>query len=279
MMNKHIELGIINSLKVNRITEPGAYLMSCDEEEILLPNAYLTDDIKLDCIIDVFVYKDSEDRLVSTTLIPHAMKNEFAFLKVADIASFGAFVDFGLVKDLLVPKNKQRSIFRVGNYKIIKIIEDTKTNRLIGSEKFILNHKVSGFLQNDEIDILVFFKTPLGFKVIVNNEYEGLIYHNEIFQNVEVGFKTKAYIKLLREDGKFDVSLQKIATQDNQMNEDKVLEILKQNDGLLYFTYKSDALDIKNTFGISKKMYKATLTKLINSKKILLKKDHILINN
>ncbi len=279
MINKHIEIGIINKLRVHRISEPGAYLISLDEEEILLPNAYIADDVKLDCIINVFVYTDSEDRLVCTTLIPYVMKNEFAFLKVVDTTKFGSFVDIGLAKDLLVPKNKQKSVFRVGNYKIIKIIEDIKTNRLIGSEKFILNVKVSHFSQNDEINILIFFKTPLGFKVIINNEYEGLIYHNEIFKNIEVGFKTKAYVKLLRKDGKLDVSLQKIAMQDNQINDNKILNQLKKNNGLLYFTYKSDALDIKNTFGMSKKMYKATLTKLINSKKIVLEKDCIKINS
>lgn len=276
-MNKHIELGVINSLKVNRISEPGIYLICEDEEEVLLPNCYITKEMELDTLLDVFVYTDSEDRLVSTTLTPYVKKDEFAALEVVDRAAFGAFVDIGLPKDILVPKNKQKSTFNVGDIKVIKIIEDENTGRLIGTEKFNLQ-EAKGFERNQEVEILVYTKTPLGFKVVVNNTYEGLIYHSEIFQKINIGDKKRAYTKSSRDDGKLDISLQRIGQKDSDENSTKVLEVLRINDGEINFTYKSDAEDIKTIFSMSKKVYKATLTKLINEKKIILGDSSIKIN-
>ena len=137
-MNQKIELGVINTLKISRVSEPGLYLIASDEEEVLLPNAYITKDMQIDSLLDVFIYTDSEDRLVATTLKPYGYKNDFVALEVIDIAKFGAFLDIGLPKDLLVPKNKQRSTFQVGDKKVVQIIEDEKTHRLIGTEKFQL---------------------------------------------------------------------------------------------------------------------------------------------
>lgn len=274
-MNKHIELGVINSLKVNRVSEPGLYLIAGDEEEVLLPNCYVTSTMQIGECIDVFIYTDSEDRLVATTQTPYAMKNDFVALEVVDIAKFGAFLDMGLPKDLLVPKNKQKSTFEVGYRKVVQIVEDEKTHRLIGIEKFTLEKDPKNLEKNSEVDILVYIKTPLGFKVIVNNKYEGLIYHNEIFENVKIGDKKRAYVKNLREDGKLDISLQKIGVKNSDDNSEKVLKILIQKGGELPFTYKSEAEDIKNVFKLSKKAFKASLTKLIEEKKIELLEDKI----
>ncbi len=276
-MNKQIELGVINSLKVNRISEPGLYLICEDEEEVLLPNCYITKEMEVDDVIDVFVYTDSEDRLVSTTLKPYAKKDEFAALEVVDRAAFGAFVDIGLPKDILVPKNKQKSTFNIGDIKVIKIIEDEHTGRLIGTEKFNL-HESKNFGKNAEVEILVYTKTPLGFKVIVNNAYEGLVFHNEIFQKINIGDKKIAYVKNKRDDGKLDLCLQKIGQNNLDENSNKILEVLEINDGTLNFTYKSDAQDIKTIFSMSKKVYKATLTKLLNDNKIILNDNSIKIN-
>ncbi len=225
--------------------------------------------------LEVFIYTDSEDRLVATTLNPYAMKNDFASLEVVDMAKFGAFLDMGLPKDLLVPKNRQKSTFNVGDRKVIQVVEDDKTHRLIGTEKFTLSKVTKEFNKNDEVEILPFIKTPLGFKVIVNNEFEGLIYHNEIFENINIGDKKKAFVKYVRDDGKLDISLQKIGVKNSNDNPSKVLEVLEQNCGELGFTYKSDAEDIKDTFGLSKKAFKASLTKLIEEKKIVLKENSI----
>lgn len=274
-MNEKIELGVINSLRINRVSEPGIYLIAGDEEEILLPNCYVTKEMEIDTLLDVFVYTDSEDRLVSTTLTPYAMKNDFAALEVIDFAKFGAFLDIGLPKDLLVPKNRQKTTYNIGDRKVVQVIEDDKTNRLIGTEKFVLNKEPKNLNIGDEVEILLYIKTPLGFKTIVNNEFEGLIYHNEIFENIEIGDKKKAYIRVIREDGKLDISLQKSGAKKNNDNPTKVLEILEQNGGELGFTYKSDAEDIKDIFSMSKKAFKASLTALINDKKIVLEENCI----
>ncbi|WP_418187248.1 S1 RNA-binding domain-containing protein [Aliarcobacter lanthieri] len=266
-MNKKIEVGKINTLKIYRASEPGLYLRSLDEEEVLLPNAYVKKEMLIDSLLDVFIYTDSEDRLVATTLKPYAYVNEFAYLQVVDTTKFGAFVDIGLPKDLLVPKNKQKGTFIKGTYKVLQLQLDKRTNRLCGSEKFELNKEIKDLKKNDEVDILLYSKTPLGFKVIVNNLYEGMIFHSEVFENINIGDKKRAYIKNVREDNKLDISLQKIG---QKVDTDKVLDILKANGGSINFTYKSEANDIKDIFSMSKKAFKATLTKLIDSKKIIL---------
>lgn len=274
-MNNQIELGVKNLLKINRVSEPGIYLIAGDEEEVLLPNCYVTKDMKIDEDLEVFVYTDSEDRLVATTLKPYAYKNDFASLEVIDFASFGAFLDIGLPKDLLVPKNKQKSTFNIGDRKVIQVVEDDKTHRLIGTEKFVLSKEPEDIQINDEVEVLVYMKSPLGFKVVVSNKYEGLLYHNEIFENVNIGDKKKAYVKLVREDGKLDISLQRIGAKSGNDNPSKVLSVLEKNGGEMGFTYKSDAEDIKEDFGLSKKAFKAALTQLINDEKIILDNQSI----
>ncbi|WP_434240029.1 CvfB family protein [Aliarcobacter cryaerophilus] len=267
-----IKQGVVNTLKVNRVSEPGIYLISGDETEVLLPNAYVKKEMAIDSLLDVFIYTDSEDRLVATTLKPYLYLNEFANLKIVDSAKFGYFVDIGLAKDLLVPKNRQKGTYNIGSYKVLQMQFDERTSRLIASEKYILEEEPKNLKQGDEVEIILYSKTPLGFKVIVNNLFDGMIFHSEIFENLKIGDKKRAYIKNLREDKKLDISLQKIG---EKVDSNKVLEILKANGGVLNFTYKSDAEDIKNMFAMSKKAFKATLTKLIDEKKINLENDRI----
>lgn len=271
-IDEKIKQGVVNTLRVNRVSEPGIYLISGDETEVLLPNAYVKKDMAIDSLLDVFIYTDSEDRLVATTLKPYLYLNEFAYLKIVDSAKFGYFVDIGLPKDLLVPKNRQKGTYNIGSYKVLQMQFDERTSRLIASEKYILEEEPKNVKQGDEVEIILYSKTPLGFKVIVNNSYEGMIFHSEIFENLKIGDKKRAYIKNLREDKKLDISLQKIG---EKVDSNKVLEILKANGGVLNFTYKSDAEDIKNIFAMSKKAFKATLTKLIDEKKINLENDRI----
>ena len=273
MINKHIELGVINTLKINRDTEPGLYLEAEDEEVILLPNAYVTEDMEIDDEIDVFVYRDSEDRLVSTTEEPYGMKDQFIISKVVDIRPFGAFVDWGLPKDLFVPKNKQKNPFQVGDIRIVRIVEDVETNRLIGIEKVtsFLTKDIQNLNINDKVQLLIFAKTPLGFKVIVDNKYEGLIYKNEIFTKLEISNNIVGYIKNIRDDGKLDISLQPVGKESaGDLNSQNIIKLLKQNDNFLPYNYKTDVAIIKKVFGISKKAYKRTLTTLIDKKIITL---------
>lgn len=271
-IDEKIKQGVVNTLRVNRVSEPGIYLISGDETEVLLPNAYVKKDMAIDSLLDVFIYTDSEDRLVATTLKPYLYLNEFAYLKIVDSAKFGYFVDIGLPKDLLVPKNRQKGTYNIGSYKVLQMQFDERTSRLIASENYILEEEPKNLKQGDEVEIILYSKTPLGFKVIVNNLFEGMIFHSEIFENLKIGDKKRAYIKNLREDKKLDISLQKIG---EKVDSNKVLEILKANGGVLNFTYKSDAEDIKNVFAMSKKAFKATLTKLIDEKKINLENDRI----
>jgi hypothetical protein len=266
MINEHIQLGEMNTLKINRITEPGIYLEALDEEVVLLPNAYITKEMQVGDELEVFIYTDSEDRLVATTQTPYGMKNQFMFTKVVDTTSFGAFVDWGLLKDLFVPKNRQKTPFRVGDSRIVRIIEDDETSRLIGVEKItsFLSSDTQKLERNQEVEILLFAKTPMGYKVIIDDTYEGMIYKNEIFSDVNVGEKLKAYIKNIRDDGKVDVSLQPIGKNNaDDINTKKVLDVLEQNFNDLPYNYKTDADTIKELFGISKKAYKRALTKLV----------------
>lgn len=271
-MDKSILVGKLNNLKINRVSEPGIYLVSEDETEVLLPNAYVNNEMQIGDDLEVFIYTDSEDRLVATTLKPYLYLNEIGFLEIVDVAKFGYFVDIGLPKDILVPKNRQKGIFHAGTRIVLQLQIDDRTDRLIASQKFELEKKIEGLKRNDEVDILVYSKTPLGFKVVVNNKYEGLIYHSEIFSQINIGDRKKAYVKNIRPDNKMDIILQKIGVK---VKNDTVLEILKENGGKLNFTYKSSAEDISDTFGISKKSFKATLTKLLSEDKIILDDNSI----
>jgi len=273
MINEHIELGVLNTLKINRLTEPGAYLEASDEEVVLLPNAYVTKDMQVDDEVEVFVYTDSEDRLVSTTQTPYGMKNEFMFTRVVDVVDFGAFVDWGLQKDLFVPKNRQKNPFKEGQTKIVRIVEDEESGRLIGVEKItsFLSTDTKDLNINQKVDLLVFAKTPMGYKTIIDDTYEGMIYSNEIFTNIEAGDKITGYIKYIREDGKIDITLQPIGkTFTDDVNTKKILDILKQNHNNLPYNYKTDAQVIKEMFEMSKKAYKRALTKLVEDNLIKL---------
>ena len=271
-INEHIYVGELNTLRVNRVSEPGIYLVSGDETEVLLPNAYVTKDMDIDSLLEVFIYTDSEDRLVATTLKPYVYLYEIASLEVVDNMKFGSFVDIGLPKHILVPKNRQKGTYEIGKRKVLQLQLDDKTNRLIASEKFQLLKEIKDLEKNAEVEIILYSKTPLGYKVIINNSYEGMIYHTEIFENLKIGDKKRAYIKNIRDDNKIDVSLQKIGEKPTG---DKVFDVLSQNGGKLDFTYKSEAEDIIKVFGMSKKAFKASLTKLISENKIVLEESSI----
>ena len=278
MLSEYIQLGQINRLRIDRDTEPGFYLMAKDEESVLLPNAYVTDDMELDDEIDVFIYTDSEDRLIATTLTPIGKLGEYVALKVVDTMKYGAFMDWGLPKDLLVPQKYQKTIYHKGQTKVIRIVEDKDTDRLYGTEKFaeFLSKDVKLLKKNQEVNLMVFHKTPLGFKVLIADTYEGMIFDNEIFQPLEIGQKLVGYIKDIRKDDKIDVSLQPIGKKAlKNVASAKIVEVLKAHSGKLDFTYKSDADDINAVFGLSKKAFKKALTELINSKSIILNQNNM----
>ena len=276
-----LELGLMNTLVIDRLTTPGAYMMAQDGNDVLLPGPYLTKEMKEGMLLDVFLYTDSEDRLVATTLKPKAKLDEFALLEVVDVAGFGAFMDWGLTKDLMVPNMFQKTKFEIGEKRFIRVIYDERTHRLVGTEKLgdFFDPKVKGLKPNDPAKILVISRTPLGFKCIVNDKYEGLIYHNEIFETVNLGDERTAYVKTIRKDGNIDLNLRKPGSKKSGGSNEKVLALLKENKGIMPYNYKSDAELIKNIFGLSKKEFKRTLTSLQDAGKIEVKDTGIYIKD
>ncbi len=264
MINKQIELGVINRLRIDRFAAPGCYLMAEDGSDVLLPNQYINDDMQLDDVLEVFIYTDSEDRLVATTQRPYALRDEFGFFEVLDVTAFGAFVDWGLPKDLFVPKNRQRTPMKVGEKRFLRVVKDARSERLVGVEK------ISKYLQqpkklrtNDPATFLIIAQTPMGYKCIVNNRFEGMLYANEIFEPIAIGDTKQGYIKQLRNDGQVDGSLQLVGAKRTSDDREKIIAQLKSNGGMLPYNYKSDPESIKAAFQMSRKAFKRTLTELI----------------
>jgi len=279
--NEYLELGLINCLRVDRHTDPGIYLMAKDGNDVLLPQAYVKETMLEDDLLEVFLYTDSEDRLIATTLKPKAMLDEFALLEVVDVAPFGAFMNWGLLKDLMVPNMFQKEPFKIGDKRFVRVVYDERTHRLVGTEKLgdFFERKIKGIKPAQEVNILIIAKTPLGYKCIVEDKYEGLIYHNEIFENIKLGDKKIAFVKSIRKDGNIDLNLRKPGSKKSSGSADKVLELLKQNNGIMPYNYKSDAELIKDIFGLSKKDFKRSLTTLVDANKIDVKDTGIYIKD
>lgn len=266
MADAHITLGYINTLRLDRFTAPGCYLMAEDGEDVLLPNQYVTDEMQLDDELEVFIYTDSEDRLVATTQKPLAMRDEFGFFEVVDVSPFGAFVNWGLPKDLFVPKNRQKNPMKVGEKRFLRVVKDDRSERLVGVEKISKYlDKPPQLFPNDTVSLLVIAKTPLGYKVIANNSFEAMLYHDEIFEPIALGDVKEGYIKQVRNDSSVDCTLQPIGKKRTQSDAQKVLELLDSKRGILPYNYKSDPDTIKEVFGMSRKAFKRTLTELIDA--------------
>jgi predicted RNA-binding protein (virulence factor B family) len=277
--NLTIKIGEINTLQIMRDTDYGYFLESKDGNEILLPNVYIMEDeMPMDSLLDVFVYTDSEDRPVATTKMPYAKLGEFGYFTVVDYKQYGAFVNWGLPKDLFVPLSQQKEHFTIGKKYLLRVCLDEQTGRLFATQKIgkYLNREMKGLHQNKVLEAIVLASTPLGFKVVADNQYEGMLFTNEIFEKLRIGDKKKVYIKNVRKDFKLDLSLQPIGKEANiGEGEGTVIQLLKEAEGTLPFTYKSDAAEIKKIFGMSKKSFKRTLTELIDSKQIELLEDSI----
>ena len=279
MIEEFIKLGEINRLEVKRIVDFGIYLGSEEENDVvLLPKKYVNKDVKAGDILEVFVYADSEDRYIATTNRPIAVLDEFGIFEVVDTAKFGAFVDWGLEKNLFLPFSAQKGKVKKGD-RVIGIVKyDEKTDRLYLDAKIGRNLQNPKNLNiNDEVEIFIIAKTPLGFKAIVNNKYEGMLFSNEIFEDIKTGDKKRAFVKNIREDGKLDLSLNPIGkTKEEGLK--KVLEKLKEKKEIS-LTTKSNPEDIKKEFGISKKAFKAAVNRLKEENQIEISKNGIKIKN
>ncbi|MCD4833961.1 MAG: GntR family transcriptional regulator [Bacteroidales bacterium] len=273
-----MEIGKINKLTAARSTDNGYYLTDNDGNEVLLPNAYVADDLKIGDEIEVFVYKDSEDRIVATTLKPYVQFEEFAYLKVKEVNDYGAFMDWGLPKDLMVPFAEQTEKMKEGNWYLIFLLEDEQTERLIGSSKvneFTFTTEID-VNTGDEVDLLLYNMTELGMNAIVNNMYKGLIFKSDIHKNIKPGDRIKGFVKQVREDGKIDIILEPAGYKNSiDENSDIILSALKENNGFLNLTDKSTPADIKRILGLSKKAFKNGLGNLYKQKIVELNEDGI----
>jgi predicted RNA-binding protein (virulence factor B family) len=276
-LNAEIKIGVVNRLKIDRDSDHGLYLVTNNNlEDVLLPRAYVTDSMQIGDEIDVFIYNDSEDRIVATTKRPYAMLGEFGLFRVVDVTPVGAFVDWGLPKDLFVPKSVQKKPYEVGRSYILRVAYDEQTDRLFGDSRVgrYLSHDTKLMSHIKTTDLFIIAKTPLGYKVIVDDKFEGMIYHNEIFEEIKIGDRKKGYVKNIREDGKFDLSLQPIGDDKEAIIKEKIVSLLNKEKHLPY-NYKSDAQDLKKVFGLSKKNFKKALTKLQDEGTITIDKTGI----
>jgi uncharacterized protein len=274
-----IELGKINKLKAIRLTPPGMYLAEegNEEEVVLLPNKYIPVDFKVDQEIEVFIYRDSEDRLIATTLEPKIKLNEIACLEVKEVNDHGAFLDWGLEKDLMVPYREQQKKMRAGEKYLVYLYLDTDSDRLAATSK------IDRFLEwddltvqiGDKVDLMVGESTDLGVNVIINNIHKGLIYRNEIFKKIFPGDKVIGYIKDIRDDGKIDVSLQMQGFRNIDPSAEIVLEKLKANKGFLKLNDASDPEDIMHKLQMSKKTFKKAIGVLFKQRLISIEEDGI----
>ncbi len=272
-----VDLGKINRLKVVKIVDFGVYLDGGEDGEILMPKRYVPTNCQIDDWVEGFCYLDSEDRPVVTTERPYAQVEEFAFLKAVSVTAMGAFMDWGLMKDLLVPFREQKQRIEEGRRYVIRVLEDQETARIIGSAKVdrFLDKTPPMFEVGEEVSLLIFSQTDLGYKAIINNTHSGVLYRNEVFQELNIGQSTKGYVNKIREDGKIDLVLQKPGYEKVGGIAEMIVEKLKQKGGYLPITDKTDAEIIYNQFGISKKTYKKAIGDLFRKRIIMLEQEGV----
>lgn len=272
-----INIGVTNKLKIIRENEAGLFLVDKDGEEVLLPKSRLEGHYKLKDEIEVFVYTDGESRLIASTRKPIAKINDFAFLRVSDVTDAGAFMDWGLEKDLFVPFGEQKKEFEREDYSVVYIYLDAISKRIVGSSK------IDKFISNDdlkleggaEVEVMLYEESPLGYSCIINGKHKGLIYHNEIFQDVFIGDELIAYIKTIREDGLIDISLQKSGFKNVLSATEIVQDYLEKHDGYLDLHDKSSPEEITKRLNMSKATFKKAIGILYRHRKVLIKPDGV----
>ena len=278
-----IEIGKVNTLVVTRIIDHGVMLRNHNgDEEILLPQAYVTEAMQeILTPVEVFVYTDSEDRPVATTQRPVAMLGELAQVEVVAVETYGAFVDWGLPKDLLVPLSQQKQHLRVGDRIIIRVVLDEQTGRLYGTQRIGRGFEAArGMVPSQKLEALVIAQTPMGYKIVVDHRYEGMLYENEIFEPIVVGEHKTVYLKQIRKDGKIDCSLQPLGQQAKVRSaEVTIMQVLEKAGGSLEVTTKSDPERIQSLFGMSKKQFKAGVNKLVENRKLEIRSEKLEIRN
>ena len=272
-----IELGKFNQLEVVKQVDFGMYLDGGEEGEILLPTRYVPEDCKVGDWLNVFLYLDNEERLIATTLTPLVQVGEFACLEVSWVNQFGAFLNWGLMKDLFVPFSEQKMKMQVGNKYVIHAYIDDESFRIVASAKVdrYLSKEKAPYQPGEEVNILIWQKTDLGFKAIIENMYSGLLYDSEIFQTLHTGDTLKAYIKQVREDGKIALILQKPGFEKVDDFSKTLYHYIADHGGRIGLNDKSPAEEIYDVFGVSKKTFKKAVGDLYKKRLILLNEDGI----
>ncbi|EZH75429.1 GntR family transcriptional regulator [Aquimarina atlantica] len=272
-----LKLGEYNMLEIVRERDQGIYL--CDEEgdEVLLPNKYVPEQFQIRDVLKVFVYLDSSERIVATTLEPFATVKSFAYLKCTNVSEIGAFLDWGLEKDLFVPFREQSSKMRVGSWYLVYVYLDEETNRLVASSKTnaFLDNSLVLLSSYDKVDLIASHPSPHGWNMIVNQKHLGLVYSDEIFQKITPGDQLKGFVKKVRPDGKIDLTLQRHGFRGIEPNAELILKELKSSGGFIDLNDKSDPEDIKEMFQLSKKSFKKAIGSLYKDRKIIIEKEGI----
>lgn len=277
-----VELGQYNRLRVVKNVDFGVYLsQDGDDQEILLPLKYVPENTDICDYLNVFVYNDSENRIIATTLEPYATVGEFAYLTVVDVTEHGAFLDMGIAKDVFVPEKQQTEKMRLGREYVVYLYIDEKSNRIAATmkwNKFIFQEELD-LAEGDEVRIIVVRKTDLGYTVIVNDRYLGLVYQNDIFEPIAVGDRKQAFVKKIREENKLDISLRKQGFEALKESKDVIINYLNRNGGILPLGDKSSPDDIYSTLHLSKKAFKKLAGNLYKEGKIMISDFEIKLNS
>ena len=273
-----VKTGEYNLMKVLRTVEFGVYLDD-GNEGILLPKRFVPTDLKIGDEVNVFVYHDSDDRLIATTQKPLGVMDDIVKLRTVSVTPQGAFLDFGLMKDLFVPKSQQLTGMIPNGEYLVKIYRDEQTNRIAATERIeqTLSNDLLIVKELELVDLIVFRRTDIGYVMIINNQHTGVLHFNEIYRQIGVGDKFQGFIKKIYPDNKIDVAAGKPGYNRVEDESEKIVRLLKENEGYLPYYDKSDPEEIYSFFGMSKKTFKMTVGNLYKQKKISLEKTGIRI--
>ncbi|MGE5943707.1 MAG: S1 RNA-binding domain-containing protein [Flavobacteriales bacterium] len=272
-----IQLGQINTLEILRETDHGIYLVDEENNEVLLPNRYVPESFKIWDKIEVFVYLDNEERPVASTDFPYVKRDDFGLLRCSQVTDYGAFLDWGLVKELFCPFKEQAFPMKKGGWYLIYCFLDEKTDRLVASSKTnqFLDNKELTVKEFEEVDLIVSHPSDIGMNVIVNKKHQGLIYKDNIYTDISIGDRLKGVVKKIRPGNKLDISLGQVGYRNIEPNAQLIMNELQDNNGYLAITDKTDPEVIKRTLQMSKKNFKKAVGTLYKQHAINIKPDGI----
>lgn len=275
-----IHIGEYNTLEILRRTPPGLFLGDDEDNDILLPNRYVPDDYEIGAKMEVFVYLDNEERPVAITDKPYIKKGDFGLLRCNQVTKFGAFLDWGLVKELFCPFKEQAFKMKAGGWYLVYCYLDDESNRLVASSKtkrFLSNTELS-VKKFDEVEIIVSHPSPIGMNVIVNKQHLGLVHQADIFKDLSIGDRLKGVVKKIHDNNKLDIVLSQLGHRSLEPNAELLLKSLEDHGGYIELTDKSNPEDIKEILQMSKKSFKKAVGNLYKQRKITIKDDGIYLN-